>query len=545
MKKQLLILTTLFISVIGYSQTFFVQDINGNMLRYSVTSSNTVSLITGSTINNTSVAIHASVTNGGTTYSVTSLGSNALSSTVTTDVSIPNTVTSIEQGAFNNANLTSVVLPSNLQTIGDFAFGSNQLSGLTIPGNVTIIGSGAFRGNNGLTSVTVLATVPPTITTANNQNDTFYDNQTQDRSDIDLIIPAGTSAAYSTDMGALWTGFNSVTENLNTGDTYVYNFITYEVISVANSTVKVIGYNISGGSIVNIPATIPNGLITYSVTEIGNNVSIGNTVNTANNITALTIPNTVTSIGPYAFPNNSIQTLIIPDSVVTIAIGAFANNLLMTSLTLGNNLETIGEFAFRSSNLGSLIIPNSVTSIASLAFTDCGLTDLELGAGLQSIDEWAFSNNTSLQTINSLSMTPPTIGSGFNETFGNYINSSQGSTASFRGNITLIVPDGTVGAYSTDPGALWTGFNSVMESSSLSTSDFELKNDIKIISRSNQLEVKHSKNITLKKFVVYTISGAKVKEGKENSISTEVFSNGVYILKLYFDNGSVVKKFTK
>jgi hypothetical protein len=545
MIKQLLILTTLFISVIGYSQTFFVQDTNGNMLRYSVTSSNTVSLITGSTINNTSVAIHASVTNGGTTYSVTSLGSNALSGTATANVSIPNTVTSIEQGAFNNANLTSVVLPSNLQTIGDFAFGSNQLTGLTIPSNVTSIGSGAFRDNNGLTSVTVLATVPPTITTANNLNDTFYDTATQNRGDIDLIIPAGTSAAYTTDSGALWTGFNSVTENLNTGDTYVYNFITYEVISVANSTVKVIGYNFSGGSVLNIPATIPNGLITYTVTEIGNNVSIGNTVNTANNITALTIPNTVTSIGTFAFPNNSIETLIIPDSVVTIANGAFANNLIMTSLTLGNNLETIGEFAFRSSNLGSLVIPNSVTNIASLAFTDCGLTDLELGTGLQSIDEWAFSNNPSLQTINSLATTPPTIGSGFNETFGNHINSTQGSTISFRGNITLIVPDGTVGAYATDPGALWTGFNSVVESSTLSTSNFEIENDIKIISRSNQIQVKYSNNLTLENFAIYSMTGAKVMQGNKSTIETATLSNGIYILELKFNEGRVVKKFTK
>ncbi len=464
MKKTLLFLIVLLITIIGYSQNFSLPDTYNNMINYTVTSGNTVAVTTGSTINNINVEIPASVSNGGTTYNVTSIGAYSFSSqSAISNVNIPNTVTNIGLQAFSGTSLTAVVLPSNLETIGDYAFQNNQITGLTIPSNVTSIGIAAFRGNNSLTSVTSLATTPPSITTASNLNDTFYDQLTGNRSDIDLTIPAGTSGAYVTDSGALWTGFNTVTENLNTGDTYVYNYFTYEVISVANSTVKVVGYNISGGTIVNIPATIPNGLITYNVTEIGSNVSNGNTVNTANNITVLTIPNTITSIGANAFANNSIETLIIPDSVVTIASGAFANNLPMTSLTLGNNLETIGEFAFRSSNLGSLVIPNSVTHIEVLAFTDCGLTDLELGTGLQSIDEWAFSNNPSLQTINSSAMTPPTIGSGLNETFGNFINSSQGSTASFRSNINLIVPAGTTGAYVTDTGALWTGFNSVTE----------------------------------------------------------------------------------
>lgn len=506
MKKQLLIFTTLFISIIGYSQTFFVQDTNGNMLRYTVTSSNTVSLINGSTINNTSVAIPASVTNGGTTYSVTSLGSNALSGTATTNVSIPNTVTSIEQGAFNNANLTSVVLPSNLQTIGDFAFGSNQLTGLTIPSSVTSIGSGAFRGNNGLTSVTVLATVPPTITTANNQNDTFYDTITQDRSDIDLIIPAGTSAAYSTDMGALWTGFNSVTENLNTGDTYVYNFITYEVISVANSTVKAIDYNTAGGTVVNIPATVPNGLITYSVTEIGNNAFV------SNSLTSVTMADSVVSIGFLAFRNNQIATLTLSNNLTSIGVGAFQNNAI-TSITIPDNITLISSNCFENNQLTNITIPANITSIQSRAFVGNPLT-----------------------TITSLSTTPAAISTAPPP------NTTTDSFSFNRTTIDLIIPTGTASAYLA---ANWTGFNSVTESSSLSTSNFELENDIKIISRTNQIEVKYSNNITLENYAIYNMTGAKVMKGNKGTIDTATLSNGIYILELKFNEGRIAKKFIK
>ncbi|MFD2726642.1 leucine-rich repeat domain-containing protein [Hyunsoonleella rubra] len=512
MKKQLLFLNVLLITFISYSQTFFVQDTNGNMLRYSVTSSNTASLITGSTINNTSVAIHASVTNGGTTYNVTSLGSNALSSSPITNVSIPNTVTSIEQGAFNNTNLTSVVLPSNLQTIGDYAFGSNQLTGLTIPSSVTSIGSSAFRDNNGLTSVTVLATVPPTITTASNQNDTFYDTQTQDRSDIDLTIPAGTTGAYVTDAGALWTGFNTVTENLNVGNTYVYDYITYQVISVANSTVRAFDYNTAGGTVVNIPATIPNGLITYTVTEIGNNAF------QSNNLTSVTLPNTLTYIGESAFFINNLTSLTIPDSVINIDDGAFANSQNLTNLVLGNNLTTIGDFSFRFCPINDITIPASVTNIGVIAFGGLG-------------------GNEAIMDIYCLGSIPPTIATDTNLNADTFNQS--------RSTIHLHIPPGTIDAYVTDPGALWTGFNPVTQDASLSTSDFALEHDIKIISSSNQIEVKHSKSIKLKGFTVYSMSGAKVFEGNITTFATEALSKGIYILELKFDKGSIAKKFIK
>lgn len=506
MKKNLLILTTLFIATIGYSQNFTVQDSFNNALRFTVTSSNTVSVTPGSTINNINVDIPSSVSNGGTTYSVTAIGPFSFDGDPISNVSIPNTVTSIEQQAFSNTNLTSVVLPSNLETIGDYAFQSNQLSGLTFPNNLTSIGNGAFRSNP-LVTVTTLATLPPSITTINGPNDTFHNSG--DRSGIDLIIPAGTTDAYVTNTGALWTGFSTVTENLNVGDTYIDNYITYEVISVASSTVKAVNYNTAGGTTVNIPATIPNGLITYSVIEIGNNAFQNK------GITAVSLPNTLLSIGVNAFFINNLSSVTIPDSVVTIDNIAFAQNNNMTNLVLGNNVTSIGDAAFRFTALTTVTIPASVTNIGAATFgISPTLTDV-------------YCEGTIPATI-------ATTGAPNTDTFEN-----------FRSNINLHIPVGTMGAYVTDPGAQWTGFNSVTEDASLSASNFEITNNIKVVNSASALKIISDSSVQLKSYSIYSISGVKVKDGNENLIATNTLASGMYILELTFDKSRVTKKFVK
>ncbi len=510
MKKNLLILMAFSISIMGYGQSFSATDSYGNLLQYNVTSATTVSVMTGSTINNVNVNVPASVSNGGTTYNVTAISAFALGSKGISSITLPNSITSIGQQALQANNLTGIVLPGNLTTIGDYAFQNNQLTGLTLPENVTSIGNGAFRTNPILT-VTSLATTPPTIITVNGPNDTFHQTgatyQSGDRSDVDLFIPAGTTTAYVTAAGALWAGFNSVTENLNVGDTYVDNYITYEVTSVANSTVKTINYNTAGGTNVTIPATIPNGLITYTVTEIGDNTFQNK------GLTGVSLPNTLVTIGKNAFFINNISSVTIPDSVVTIDDIAFAQNQNMTNLVLGNSVASIGDAAFRFTALTTITIPASVTNIGVVAFG--GLGDI-------------------ITDVFCEGLVPPTIstsGAPNSDTF----NLS-------RATIHLHIPAGTMGAYVTDMGALWTGFNPVSEDALLSASDFELTNNVKVITAPDAIKISHPDNIKLKNYAIYNISGAKISTGAENEVNTSTFSSGIYILKLHFDKGTATKK---
>ncbi|MDE5607476.1 MAG: leucine-rich repeat domain-containing protein, partial [Muribaculaceae bacterium] len=113
----------------------------------------------------------------------------------------------------------------------------------------------------------------------------------------------------------------------------------------------------------------------------------------------LTIPNSVTSIGSYAFYGCSGLTgeLTIPNSVTSIGGYAFDGCSGLTgTLTIPNSVTYISEYAFYGcSGLISVTIPNSVNSIGNSAFEDCsGLKDvtIEDGSETLSFGKDAFSN---------------------------------------------------------------------------------------------------------------------------------------------------------
>ena len=75
------------------------------------------------------VTIPESVTNEGTTYSVTSIGNGAFAyCTGLTSIAIPNSVTSIGNSAFYKcSSLTSIEIPNSVTSIGQYAFGYTDL----------------------------------------------------------------------------------------------------------------------------------------------------------------------------------------------------------------------------------------------------------------------------------------------------------------------------------------------------------------------------------------------------------------------------------
>ena len=109
--------------------------------------------------------------------------------------------------------------------------------------------------------------------------------------------------------------------------------------------------------------TIPDG-----VTSIGNNAFLSCT-----NLTSVVIGNSVTSIGDYAFYNcKSLTSITIPDSVTSIGSSAFYDCGSLTSVVIPDKVTTIGSYAFLGcKRLTSVVVGSSVKSVGSSAFEDC------------------------------------------------------------------------------------------------------------------------------------------------------------------------------
>ena len=120
------------------------------------------------------------------------------------------------------------------------------------------------------------------------------------------------------------------------------------------------------------------------------------------NIRSVTIPQSVTSIGDYAFTDcEELNSLTIKDAATSIGNSAFAECYKLTTLSLGEKITTIGKYAFSECHkLDNVTIPPSVTSIGNSAFRRCyALTTLSLGENIETIGKYAFEECRALTNV--------------------------------------------------------------------------------------------------------------------------------------------------
>ena len=233
------------------------------------------------------------------------------------------------------------------------------------------------------------------------------------------LPPTPTECFTFTSSTGTITNYSGVTDNCPS-DVVIPNTIngvTVKVIGATNPGLKQSFYA-KGITSVTIPDSVTS-IGDYAFMEnnqlasvtIGNGVtSIGQSAFYGNQLTSVVIPNSVTSIGQSAFSNNQLKNITIPDSVTSIGIVAFSNNQL-TSIVIPNSVTSIGNNAFNNNQLTSVIIGNSVTSIDMNAFANNQLTSVTIPNSVTSIAMNAFVKNylTSV-TINNV-MGNVTIGS--------------------------------------------------------------------------------------------------------------------------------------
>lgn len=180
---------------------FSVVVSSGQRLYFNIIGENAVEVIdpTYPTKPTGDLVIPSSVTHGGTSYAVTSIGGYAFyQCDGLTSVNIPNSVTSIGDYAFRYCyGLTSVTIPNTVTSIGNDAFYyCDGLTSVTIGNSVTSIGGYAFAYCSGLTSVTI----PASLTTM--QYAAFHEC-------------SGLTSVYYTGTIAQWCGISFGGEEAN------------------------------------------------------------------------------------------------------------------------------------------------------------------------------------------------------------------------------------------------------------------------------------------------------------------------------------------
>ena len=219
----------------------------------------------------------------------------------------------------------------SVTSIGNNAFRiCGGLTSVIIPNSVTSIGDEAFYGCSGLISLTI----PNSVTQIGKQAFLYCSGLTE------LNLP-NSIISFGEYAFGYCSGLISVTWNTKACSAH---------FPFAYST------NIQFFSFGDEVEILPTG-ICYGLSEL----------------TSITLPNSVTSIGDSSFSGCSgLIELTIPNSVTEIGRSAFSGCSGLTELNLPNSITSFGEYAFSNcSSLTELTIPNSVTTIGWGTFSGC------------------------------------------------------------------------------------------------------------------------------------------------------------------------------
>ena len=322
----------------------------------------------------------------------TNIGSSAFRDcTSLTSITIPDSVTSIGRYAFKGC--TAEIIWSEepiITTIGEFAFSEYAGDSITIPDGVTSIGEYAFNGSSSLTSITI----PSSVTS------------------IGAYAFAGCSALESITIPFVGATKDSTT---NTHFGYIFGASSYssneDCVPSSLKTVVITGGTSIGSNAFYNCAPLTSITIPDSVTTIGVSTFSGCTSLTSVYITNLAAWCNISFENKYSNPlyyaqrlylNNELVTdLVIPDSVTSIGEYAFSGCKLLESVTIPDSVTSIGNNAFRDcTSLTSITIPSSVTSIGDSAFSGCKLLEsVTIPDSVTSIGNYAFSGCSALESI--------------------------------------------------------------------------------------------------------------------------------------------------
>ncbi|MDE7397173.1 MAG: leucine-rich repeat protein, partial [Muribaculum sp.] len=192
---------------------------------------------------------------------------------------------------------------------------------------------------------------------------------------------------------------------------YTYKGKTLNYTIKTANTVEVATGNKAVSGDLQIPSTVISNNKEYTVASIAKEAFLD-----CSGLTSVSIPNTVTSIGEFAFYTKSKMNKVEFTSIEHICRIQFKGNISnpmvaaehlyidgveVKDLVIPTSVTSICEQAFIGcTSLTSVLIPNSVTTIGANAFAGCtNLTSVSIPTSVTFIGEYAFEGGTNLKLV--------------------------------------------------------------------------------------------------------------------------------------------------
>ncbi len=385
MKKLLLLICAILFSVASFAESVEIDGI------YYILDKSTGKAATTYSPNKYKgdVVIPESVEYNETKYAVSSIGSDTFTNcSELTSIKLPSSITSIGEYAFAYCeSLSSIDIPNGVDSISSYVFHyCNGLTSITIPNSVVKIGDHAFESCKSLSTIDI----PNSVTTIGQS--AFKNCSFNSLTIPESITSIGSSAFSKCSIGSI-----------HTPDLKSWCNIKFARGNYSNPLSVAHHLYLNNDEILELE--IPEGV-----------KSLDGTFDGAQYISSVTLPESLDSIGAYAFrecklienislPNNvksigkgafygcdRLESIEIPNIVSYIGENAFAHCYSLSSIVLPDGLISIDRNAFKDcTGLSTISIPNSVTTIGESAFWGCtGLFDITIGKSVSMIDNTAF-----------------------------------------------------------------------------------------------------------------------------------------------------------
>lgn len=372
---------------------------------------------------------------------VTEIATNAFNDASLTSVWIPASVRTIDDYVFSGQPLTQVTFqddgahPSQLETIGDRAFANTAIEHITLPRSLTMAGLETFSDMAKLRSVHVGPNV-----VAQGLFAAFARTPLLESIEVDAA-----NQNYQSLDGVLYTkglmhlatypeaknagGHYSVAEGTHTIDEGAFTSARITSVTLPASLHRVEKAAFVSSQVTSL--ALPDGFesmgdMAFWYMPKLERVDLGGTTAVSDSAfrydKALAEVNfrpdlgRLVTVGDYAFEDAPITAVTVPDSVTSIGKFAFSGNSSLTRVHLGSGLTSIGEGAFLGvSSLASLSVAptNSMYTVEDgvlYSKGDAGRTlvlylptktdtDVTVPDGTVALADYAFASNTSLRRV--------------------------------------------------------------------------------------------------------------------------------------------------